>query len=75
MKEICVRCPWSMPPEILSEVISLKKSRDSQIKAAANGVISVIRELAPDILRKKDKGDPSAKIFNSEKTPKVVKCI
>ena len=56
IREICSRCPLAMDAEIMSYVATFKSHRDKGASMAARAIISVFREIAPELLPKKDRG-------------------
>ncbi|KAL4857462.1 hypothetical protein ACK3TF_002330 [Chlorella vulgaris] len=56
VREICVRCPLVMNPELLQDLTAYKKFREKQVSSAARGLIGLFRELAPSMLEKRDRG-------------------
>ena len=56
VREICIRAPLIMTPELLQDLVEYKKFRDKEVSTAARGLLGLFRELAPGMLRKKDRG-------------------
>ena len=56
VREICVRAPLVMTPELLQDLVEYKKFRDKEVSRAARGLLGLFRELAPGMLRKRDRG-------------------
>ncbi|KAL2644731.1 hypothetical protein R1flu_012318 [Riccia fluitans] len=56
VREICIRVPLIMTPELLQDLALYKKNREKAVAAAARSVIAVYRELMPSMLAKKDRG-------------------
>ncbi|KAL3697936.1 hypothetical protein R1sor_012012 [Riccia sorocarpa] len=56
VREICIRVPLVMTPELLQDLALYKKNREKAVAAAARSVIAVYRELMPSMLTKKDRG-------------------
>ncbi|KAG6545723.1 hypothetical protein Mapa_012684 [Marchantia paleacea] len=56
VREICMRVPLIMTPELLQDLALYKKNREKAVAAAARSVIAVYRELMPSMLGKKDRG-------------------
>eukprot|EP00199_Chlamydomonas_sp_CCMP681_P001181 CAMPEP_0119112818 /NCGR_PEP_ID=MMETSP1180-20130426/41795_1 /TAXON_ID=3052 ORGANISM="Chlamydomonas cf sp, Strain CCMP681" /NCGR_SAMPLE_ID=MMETSP1180 /ASSEMBLY_ACC=CAM_ASM_000741 /LENGTH=766 /DNA_ID=CAMNT_0007100531 /DNA_START=21 /DNA_END=2321 /DNA_ORIENTATION=+ len=55
-RELCLRCPLIMSPELLQDLVEYKKFRNKQVASAARGLIGLFRELQPEMLLKKDRG-------------------
>jgi len=56
VRELCLRTPLVMTPELLQELVEYKKYRDKEVATVARGLLSLFRELAPSMLKKKDRG-------------------
>ena len=56
VREICLRAPLVMTPELLQELVEYKKYRDKEVATVARSLLGLFRELAPDMLKKKDRG-------------------
>jgi len=56
VREICVRAPLVMTPELLQDLVEYKKFRDKEVSTAARGLLGLFRELAPGMLKKRDRG-------------------
>ncbi|KAK9834281.1 hypothetical protein WJX81_003203 [Elliptochloris bilobata] len=56
VRELCVRSPLVMTPELLQDLALYKKFRNKEVASAARGVIGLFRELAPALLEKRDRG-------------------
>jgi len=56
VREICVRAPLIMTPELLQDLVEYKKFRDKEVSTAARGLLGLFRELAPGMLKKRDRG-------------------
>eukprot|EP00884_Botryococcus_braunii_P012226 jgi/Botrbrau1/21003/Bobra.0144s0020.2 len=56
VRELCIRSPLVMTPELLQDLAMYKKYREKEVATAARGLISLFRELAPAMLEKKDRG-------------------
>ncbi len=59
VREICTRAPLVMTEELLQDLVEYKKFRDKEVAAAVRGLVGLFRELAPSMLRKKDRGRPA----------------
>eukprot|EP00890_Picochlorum_soloecismus_P002101 jgi/Picsp_1/2892/NSC_01117-R1_protein len=56
VRELCLRAPLVMTPELLQELVEYKKFRDKEVSTTARGLLGLFREIAPSMLRKKDRG-------------------
>eukprot|EP01005_Ploeotia_sp_CARIB1_P002086 NODE_9_length_3215_cov_481.018459_g8_i0.p1 GENE.NODE_9_length_3215_cov_481.018459_g8_i0~~NODE_9_length_3215_cov_481.018459_g8_i0.p1 ORF type:complete len:608 (+),score=193.33 NODE_9_length_3215_cov_481.018459_g8_i0:721-2544(+) len=57
IRELCRRQPLIMTEELLQEIVEFKSfKRDKGVIMAARGVLALFRELAPQMLKKKDRG-------------------
>jgi protein SDA1 len=56
VREICIRAPLVMTPELLQDLVEYKKFRDKEVSTAARGLLGLFRELAPGMLKKRDRG-------------------
>ncbi|KAH7622813.1 hypothetical protein Ndes2526B_g02092 [Nannochloris sp. 'desiccata'] len=56
VREICVRAPLVMTQELLQDLVEYKKFRDKEVSTAARGLLGLFRELAPGMLKKRDRG-------------------
>jgi len=56
IREICSRAPLVMNADLLQDLTSYKSSRDKGVVNAARALISLYRDVAPDMLLKKDRG-------------------
>ena len=55
IREICAKNPYGMTPELLEDLCQYKRESIKGVVMAARGIISVFRELRPDILPKADR--------------------
>ena len=60
MRELALRQPLVMTPELLTDLAQYKRHKDKGVSSAARGLISLFRELAPGLLEKKDRGKGGA---------------
>eukprot|EP00242_Pyramimonas_sp_CCMP2087_P017803 CAMPEP_0198213366 /NCGR_PEP_ID=MMETSP1445-20131203/28822_1 /TAXON_ID=36898 /ORGANISM="Pyramimonas sp., Strain CCMP2087" /LENGTH=521 /DNA_ID=CAMNT_0043887993 /DNA_START=119 /DNA_END=1681 /DNA_ORIENTATION=- len=78
VREMCLRTPLVMTPELLQDLTEYKKDRDKGVRMAARSLITLFRELAPGMLVKKDRGkaadmDRQVKQYGQvEKTTRVL---
>ncbi|GBF96025.1 hypothetical protein Rsub_08840 [Raphidocelis subcapitata] len=56
VREVCLRCPLLMGPELLQDLAAYKKFRDKEVASAARSVIGLFRDLNPALLAKRDRG-------------------
>ena len=56
VREICLRTPLVMTPELLQELVEYKKYRDKEVATVARALLGLFREVAPSMLKKKDRG-------------------
>ena len=65
VREICLRCPLVMTPELLQDLAQYKRARDKPVATAARALIALFRELAPGMLEKKDRGKGTRRSMDS----------
>ncbi|GFR43447.1 hypothetical protein Agub_g4529 [Astrephomene gubernaculifera] len=56
VRELVLRCPLVMSPELLGDLAQYKKWREKQVAAAARALIGAFRDINPEMLAKKDRG-------------------
>ena len=56
VREMAFRCPLLLGKDLLSDLVEYKKDRDKGVSAAARGLISLYREVAPHMLHKRERG-------------------
>jgi protein SDA1 len=56
IREICTRAPLVMNVDLLHDLTAYKSSRDKGVVNAARSLISLYRDVAPDMLLKRDRG-------------------
>ncbi|EPY51078.1 SDA1 family protein [Schizosaccharomyces cryophilus OY26] len=56
IREVCARCPFAMTADLLQDLTEYKSSKDKGVMMASRGLITLYREVAPDMLKKKDRG-------------------
>ena len=56
IREICARAPLAMTPTLLQDLIEYKGSSDRGVMMAARSLIGLYREVAPEMLKRKDRG-------------------
>ncbi|KAF8477294.1 SDA1-domain-containing protein [Kalaharituber pfeilii] len=56
IREICARAPLAMTTTLLQDLTEYKGSNDKGVMMAARSLIGLYREIAPEMLKKKDRG-------------------
>ena len=56
IREICARQPLAMTDTLLQDLVQYKKSKDKGVMMAAKGLLSLYREVDPELLKKRDRG-------------------
>ncbi|KAI5274602.1 SDA1-domain-containing protein [Aureobasidium subglaciale] len=56
IREICVRQPLAMNETLLQDLVEYRKSKDKGVVMAAKGLLSLYREVGPEMLRRRDRG-------------------
>lgn len=56
IREISSRQPLAMTEDLLSDLSEYKSSRDKGVMMASRSLISLYRQIAPDLLQRKDRG-------------------
>ena len=56
IREICVRAPLAIDETLLQDLTEYKGSKDKGVAMAAKSLVTLYREVAPDMLRRKDRG-------------------
>lgn len=56
IREICVRQPLAMNETLLQDLVEYRKSKDKGVMMAAKGLLSLYREVGPEMLRRRDRG-------------------
>lgn len=56
IREICVRQPLAMNYTLLQDLVDYRKSKDKGVMMAAKGLLGLYREIAPGMLKKRDRG-------------------
>ena len=60
IREICARQPLAMNDTLLQDLVMYRKSKDKGVMMAAKGLLSLYRELRPDMLKRRDRGKEAA---------------
>ncbi|KAI5799985.1 SDA1-domain-containing protein [Geopyxis carbonaria] len=56
IREICARAPLAMNATLLQDLTEYKGSKDKGVMMAARSLIGLYREVAPEMLKRKDRG-------------------
>lgn len=56
IREICARQPLAMTDTLLQDLVQYRKSKDKGVMMAAKGLLSLFREVDPELLQKKYRG-------------------
>lgn len=56
IREICFRQPLAMNDTLLQDLVMYRKSKDKGVMMAAKGLLSLYRDVGPDMLKKRDRG-------------------
>jgi len=56
IREICRRQPLCMEKDLLEDLVEYKKSRDKGVMIAARALLSLYREVNPELLRRRERG-------------------
>ncbi|KAF3104022.1 Severe Depolymerization of Actin [Orbilia oligospora] len=68
IREICARQPLAMDESLLQDLTTYKGSKDKGVVMAARSLIGLYREVAPDMLKRKDRGKTATmEMKNKEK--------
>ena len=60
IREICARQPLTMNDTLLQDLVQYRKSKDKSVMMAAKGLLSLYREVGPDMLKRRDRGREGA---------------
>ncbi|KAF2230072.1 SDA1 domain protein [Viridothelium virens] len=60
IREICARQPLAMNETLLQDLVMYRKSKDKGVMMAAKGLLSLYREVEPEMLHKRDRGRDAA---------------
>ncbi|CCK72419.1 Sda1p KNAG_0K00510 [Huiozyma naganishii CBS 8797] len=67
IREICTRAPLAIEETLLQDLVEYKGSKAKGVTMAAKGLISLYREIAPEMLKRKDRGKTAAMALQSSK--------
>lgn len=56
IREICVRQPLAMSDTLLQDLVMYRKSKDKGVMMASKSLLSLYREVGPEMLKKRDRG-------------------
>lgn len=71
IREVCVRQPLAMNDTLLQDLVMYRKSKDKGVMMAARGLLSLFREVGPEMLKRRDRGkDASMGLRSGEKREK-----
>ncbi|ODV90608.1 hypothetical protein CANCADRAFT_2339 [Tortispora caseinolytica NRRL Y-17796] len=68
IREILARNPLAITPELLQDLTAYKGSKSKSVVASARGLIGLYREVAPEMLNKKDRGKEATEKMIAGKT-------
>lgn len=60
IREICVRQPLAMNETLLQDLVMYRKSKDKGVMMAAKGLLSLFRQVNPEMLKTRDRGREAA---------------
>ena len=60
IREICVRQPLAMNDTLLQDLVMYRKSKDKGVMMAAKGLLGLYREVAANMLKRRDRGKEAA---------------
>ncbi|KAE8351289.1 SDA1-domain-containing protein [Aspergillus coremiiformis] len=71
IREICARQPLVMNETLLQDLVMYRKSKDKGVVMAARGLLSLYRDLNPEMLKRRDRGkEASIGLRSGEKKEK-----
>ncbi|KAL5335363.1 SDA1-domain-containing protein [Aspergillus crustosus] len=71
IREICARQPLAMNETLLQDLVMYRKSKDKGVVMGARGLLSLYREINPEMLKRRDRGkDASIGLQHGEKKEK-----
>ncbi|XP_032237860.2 protein SDA1 homolog isoform X2 [Nematostella vectensis] len=59
VREVCQRCPLVMTDTLLQDLAQYKTSKDKSVMMASRSLIQLFRSVNPNLLHKKDRGQPT----------------
>ncbi|BFZ57904.1 Severe Depolymerization of Actin [Savitreella phatthalungensis] len=72
IREISTRQPLAMDETLLSDLIEYKTSKDKGVNMAARGLIGLFREIAPEMLPRKERGKSATMAVSEGAAKRVV---
>ncbi|KAI9660599.1 MAG: Severe Depolymerization of Actin [Bathelium mastoideum] len=60
IRELCARQPLAMNETLLQDLVMYRKSKDKGVMMAAKGLLSLYREVGPEMLHRRDRGRDAA---------------
>ena len=60
IREICIRQPLAMSETLLQDLVTYRKSKDKGVMMAAKGLLGLYREVAAEMLKRRDRGKNAA---------------
>ncbi|KAL3469184.1 SDA1-domain-containing protein [Aspergillus californicus] len=71
IREICARQPLAMNETLLQDLVMYRKSKDKGVVMAGRGLLSLYRDINPEMLKRRDRGkDASMGLQHGEKKEK-----
>ncbi|KAL4997827.1 SDA1-domain-containing protein [Aspergillus recurvatus] len=71
IREICARQPLAMNETLLQDLVMYRKSKDKGVVMGARGLLSLYRDVNPEMLKRRDRGkDASISLQRGEKEEK-----
>ncbi|THC93986.1 hypothetical protein EYZ11_006533 [Aspergillus tanneri] len=71
IREICARQPLAMNETLLQDLVMYRKSKDKGVVMGARGLLSLFREINPEMLKRRDRGkEASMGLRSGEKKEK-----
>lgn len=56
IREVCTRQPLAMNETLLQDLVMYRKSKDKGVMMAAKGLMSLYRDVGPEMLKRRDRG-------------------
>ncbi|AMD20313.1 HDL431Wp [Eremothecium sinecaudum] len=67
IREICARAPLAIDEVLLQDLVEYKGSKAKGVSTAAKSLISLYREVAPEMLKRKDRGKTASMELQEQK--------
>ncbi|KAJ8607671.1 hypothetical protein MRB53_040134 [Persea americana] len=71
IREICVRQPLCMNETLLQDLVEYRKSKDKGVLMAAKGLLGLYRQVAPEMLKARDRGKDANMGLRSGERPQA----